>query len=35
MINKVLGELPEEKIDEFVESADFALFQRMGQVYGA
>jgi hypothetical protein len=34
MINAELGELPEDKINEFVESPGFEIFTRMGQKYG-
>jgi hypothetical protein len=34
MINAELGELPEDKINEFVESPSFEIFTRMGQNYG-
>ena len=35
MINRVLGDLPDDKINEFVESPDFTLFQTMSELYGA
>ncbi|HJN70747.1 MAG TPA: hypothetical protein QF525_04830, partial [Candidatus Thalassarchaeaceae archaeon] len=35
MINRVLGDLPDDKINEFVESPGFAIFQAMGEIYGA
>jgi len=34
MINRVLGDLPDDKINEFVESAGFTIFQSMGEIYG-
>ena len=34
MINAELGELPEDKINEFVESPGFELFTKMGELYG-
>ena len=33
MINRVLGELPEEKIGDFVASPGFAIYQEMGEIY--
>ena len=30
MINRVLGDLPEDKINEFVQSDGFTIFQSMG-----
>ena len=35
MINRVLGDLPDDKINEFVESPGFTIFQSMGAIYGA
>ena len=34
MINAELGELPEDKINKFVESPGFEMFTRMGEKYG-
>ena len=34
MINAVLGDLPEDKINKFVESPGFELFTQMGELYG-
>ena len=34
MINAELGELPEDKINKFVESPGFELFTKMGELYG-
>ncbi|MCS5532188.1 MAG: hypothetical protein NZ780_05210, partial [Candidatus Poseidoniales archaeon] len=34
MINRVLGDLPDDKINEFVQSAGFDTFQAMGEIYG-
>jgi hypothetical protein len=34
MINYELGDLPEDKINEFVESAGFEIFTSMGERYG-
>jgi hypothetical protein len=34
MINKELGELPEDKINEFVESPGFEVFTSIGEKYG-
>ena len=34
MINGELGDLPEDKINEFVESPGFELFTKMGEIYG-
>jgi len=35
MINRVLGDLPDDKINEFVQSPGFTIFQSMGEIYGA
>jgi hypothetical protein len=36
MINDVLGKLPEdnERVQEFVQSPDFSIFEKMGELYG-
>ena len=34
MINAELGDLPQDKINEFVESPGFELFTKMGEIYG-
>ena len=34
MINNVLGDLPEDTINNFVNSPDFEIFSRMGELYG-
>ena len=34
MINRVLGELPDDMVKEFVQSPGFGVFQEMGTIYG-
>jgi hypothetical protein len=33
VFDRVLGELPEEKIGDFVASPGFAIYQEMGEIY--
>ena len=33
MINRVLGELPEDKIEDFISSPGFEVYQKMGDLY--
>jgi hypothetical protein len=34
MINSELGNLPEDKINDFVASPDFEVYTRIGAIYG-
>ena len=34
MINDVLGNLPDDKVNEFINSPDFSIFTKMGELYG-
>jgi hypothetical protein len=34
MINDVLGDLPDDKVNEFINSPDFTIFTKMGELYG-
>jgi hypothetical protein len=34
MINDVLGDLPDDKVNEFINSPDFSIFTKMGELYG-
>ena len=35
MINKVLGDLPSDSISAFVNSPDYKIYTRIGELYGA
>jgi hypothetical protein len=34
MINDVLGNLPDDKVNEFIASPEFSIFEKMGELYG-
>jgi hypothetical protein len=34
MINDVLGDLPDDKVNDFINSPGFTIFTKMGELYG-